>query len=208
MPFLNKTADARAIDLPGSGADRTPVSKVTLDLYAEAILDNITDPVVLVGHSMAGFPISLVAERAPEKIARLVYVCAYVPVSGQSLADMRRASPLQPLREAIVTARDRQSFTFRPEMVAAKFYHDCPPGTFDYALLHLTPQPIAPQATPVNLGGNFARVPKRYIRCTDDRAIPPVYQATMSAGLADRVDLACSHSPFFAMPETLAEMLR
>jgi len=200
--------EARAIDLPGSGADKTPISTVTLDLYVEAILDSIAEPVVLVGHSMAGFPISLAAERAPDKIARLIFVCAYLPVSGQSLVDMRRSSPTQPLREAIQTAPDRQSFTFRPEMAVAKLYHDCPPGTLDFALRHLTPQPILPQATPISLGHNFATVPKRYIRCTQDRAIPPDYQATMSAELTDRVDLACSHSPFFAMPDTLAMALK
>lgn len=207
LPVLNQTAPARAIDLPGSGDDKTPVDQVTLDLYAEAILDNITEPVTLVGHSMAGFPISLAAERAPEKIARLVYVCAYAPVSGLSLADMRRAGPSQPLLEAIITAPDRQSFTFRAEMAEAKFYHDCPPGTLDYAQPRLTPQPILPQATPITLGANYNSVRKRYIRCTQDRAIPPDYQAAMSAGWADTIDLPSSHSPFFAMPQALCRAL-
>lgn len=198
---------ARAIDLPGHGADTTPRDRITLELYAQAILDAITEPTILVGHSMAGFPISLAAELAPEKIARLVYVCAYVPVSGQSLADMRRAGPRQPLREAIETAPDGVTFSFRPEMAMAKFYHDCPPGTLDYSLAHLTPQAILPQATPIQLGANYAGVPKRYIRCTDDRAIPPDYQASMSAGWADTIDLPCSHSPFFAMPAALARAI-
>lgn len=208
LPFFSETADARAIDLPGAGDDKTPVSQVTLELYAEAILDNINSPAVLVGHSMAGFPVSLVAERAPEKIARLVFVCAYAPVSGRSLADMRRAGPSQPLLDAIETAPDRQSFTFRPDMLEASLYHDCPPGTLDHARTRLTPQAIRPQETAMVLGENYARIPKRYIRCADDRAIPPDYQAMMSAGWADRVDLPCSHSPFFAMPEALFRAIR
>jgi pimeloyl-ACP methyl ester carboxylesterase len=202
LPFLNNAA---AIDLPGHGQDKTPIADVTLDLYVEAILDAITTPAVLVGHSMAGYPITAAALRAPEKIARLVYVCAYVPKSGQSLADMRRAGPRQPLLEAIETSADRQSFRFRPEMVADKLYHDCPPETVNYALAHLGPQAIKPQSTPIT----FDQVipPRRYILCREDRAIPPEYQVRMSQGWADTRHMACSHSPFFAQPETLAKAI-
>lgn len=202
LPFL---PNATAIDLPGHGHDRTPISQITLDLYVEAILDAITDPVVLVGHSMAGYPITAAALRAPEKISRLVYVCAYVPQAGQSLADMRRAGPRQPLLEAIETSADRLSFSFRPEMVAEKLYHDCTPEVVDYALDNLGPQAIKPQSTPMPYGA--VTVPKRYVLCSDDRAIPPEYQATMSQGWADLRHLKSSHSPFFSVPQALAKAI-
>lgn len=208
LPILNNGGHAaRAIDLPSHGNDKTPPDQTTLDLYAKTILDAITEPTILVGHSMAGFPISLAAEQAPEKIARLIYVCAYVPLSGLSLADMRRLGPSQPLREAIMTSDDGGVFRFRPEMVEAKFYHDCPPGTVEYAKAHLTPEPITPQATPINLGAGFRAVTKRYIQCSDDRAIPPAYQATMAKDLADFHTLSCGHSPFFAQPKALCDLL-
>ncbi|MFN3823082.1 MAG: alpha/beta fold hydrolase [Pseudorhodobacter sp.] len=199
--------DVRAIDLPGHGDDPTPASAVTLDLYAEAILDQCDGPTFVAGHSMAGYPISAAAERAPEKIARLTYVCAYLPRSGLSLADMRRAGPRQPLREAIEVSADGVTFSFLPDMLHDKLYHDCPEGTVDFAKPRLTPQPIRPQATPIALTDRFAAVPKRYIRCTEDRAIPPEYQADMAKGAAERFELPCAHSPFFAMPERLAALL-
>jgi pimeloyl-ACP methyl ester carboxylesterase len=205
LPILNKYGDARAIDLPGAGSDKTPIPQITMDHYIEAILDAVTEPTLLVGHSMAGFPIAAAAERAPEKIARLIFVCAYVPRSGLSMIDMRRAAPEQPLREAIETAADRQSYQFRPDMVEAKFYHDCPPGTLGYARPLLTAQAILPQATPITLSDTYARIEKRYIRCTQDQAIPPAYQTVMSQGLVDTVDLHCGHSPFFAQPDALAK---
>ncbi|MBC7154516.1 MAG: alpha/beta fold hydrolase [Rhodobacteraceae bacterium] len=200
---------ARAIDLPSHGADRTPLAEVTLDGYAQAILDAIDEPVVLVGHSMAGFAISRAAELAPEKIAKLVYLCAYLPVAGQSLVDMRRAAPRQPLLDAIVTAPDRVSFTIDPAKARAKFYHDCPDEAVDFARRHLCPEAIAPQAEPINIGARFASVEKHYIRCLDDRTIPPEYQATMASGLAPgHVHvLPTAHSPFFAAPDMLAELL-
>ena len=200
---------ARAIDLPGHGADRTPASDVTLEAYARAILDAIDTSVTLVGHSMAGFPITLAAQMAPEKVARLVYVCAYVPVPGMSLADMRRAGPSQPLLEAIEMAPDRATFSFRPDMVEAKFYHDCPPGTVGFAQARLCPQPVAPQATPIDTLDRWAGVEKHYILCEEDRAIPPDYQATMSAGFPSGhvTRMEVSHSPFFADPQGLARRL-
>ena len=35
-----------------------PIADITLDLYADAILDAIGDSAIVLGHSMAGFPIS------------------------------------------------------------------------------------------------------------------------------------------------------
>lgn len=80
--------DVEAIDLPGSGEDRTPVAAVTLDAYAERIchaLEQRPQPAVLVGHSMGGVAISEAAGRCPGRIARLVYVAAFLPAEGQSL---------------------------------------------------------------------------------------------------------------------------
>ncbi|MBL3569443.1 alpha/beta fold hydrolase [Rhodovulum sp. BSW8] len=210
LPALrNAGAEARAIDLPSHGDDPTPLADVTLDLYADAILDAIDEPVILVGHSMAGFPISAAAEKAPEKIRSLVYVCAYVPVAGLSLVDMRRAGPRQPLLDAIVKSEDGVSFSFDPEKVRDKLFHDCPHEAVAYAKARLGPQPILPQATPIALSERYRSVPKRYIRCLQDRTIPPDYQATMTADWpADRIDaLNCSHSPFLAQPEALAALL-
>lgn len=200
---------AQAIDLPSHGADRTPLATVTLDAYAHAILDAIEEPVVLVGHSMAGFPISRAAELAPEKITRLVYLCAYLPVAGHSLVDMRRAALRQPLLDAIFTAPDRLSFTIDLSKAAEKFYHDCPNEAVEFALPRLCAQAIAPQATPIDLGAGFEGVEKHYIRCLDDRTIPPEYQEVMASRLppANVHILPTSHSPFFAAPDMLTDLL-
>ncbi|WP_372893420.1 alpha/beta fold hydrolase [Rhodosalinus sp.] len=200
---------ARAIDLPGHGEDATPAGEVTLEAYAEAILGAIADPVVLVGHSMAGFPITAAAEKAPEKIARLVYLCAYVPAGGVSLVEMRQAAPRQPLLPALEKSADGLSFTARPEMAPGVFYHDCPEETVDWAVPRLCPQPVAPQATPLDVTQRSRALPRDYILCTDDRTIPPEYQATMTADWpAGAVhEMATGHSPFFADPEGLARLL-
>ncbi len=210
LPFLRAAGHrAEAIDLPSHGEDRTPVAKVTLDLYARAILDALPPGGVLVGHSMAGYPITAAAEVAPGKIGKLVYLCAYVPVSGLSLADMRRAGPRQPLLDAIVTAPDGVSFTIDPAKAREKFYHDCTEESVAFAVPRLCPQAIRPQATALELTGRSAGVERHYILCEDDRTIPPEYQATMSAGFAPGhvSRMPTSHSPFFAAPDLLARRL-
>jgi pimeloyl-ACP methyl ester carboxylesterase len=199
----------RAIDLPGHGADATPPDQVTLDAWADAILAAIDTPVVLVGHSMAGFAIAAAAEKAPEKIARLVFLCAYLPRGGMSLVEMRRQAPTQPLMHAIDKSPDGKSFTIRDDCLHDVFYHDCPEGTLQFARARLCAQVIAPQATAIRLGAAFDGVAKSYVVCADDRTIPPDYQRRMSAGLAraDVVEMSCAHSPFFADPEAVARHL-
>lgn len=198
-----------AIDLPAHGRNSTPARDATLSGYADAILSAIAAPVILVGHSMAGFPITLAAQTAPDRIRTLVYVCAYVPRPGLSLAQMRRAGPRQPLAEAIRVAPDRASFTFDPAFIRAKFYHDCPPETVDLAARHLCPEPLVPQETAIADTSRAEALPRHYIRCTDDQAIPPEYQETMAASFAPGhvSTLPTSHSPFFAAPDALAGRL-
>lgn len=210
LPRLNARGhSARAIDLPSHGDDSTPPEGLTLDNYAHAILAAIDAPVILVGHSMAGFPITRAAEIAPEKIARLVYLCAYVPKPGFSLADMRREAPRQPLIDAVRKTPDGACFTVDPAKAPGVFYNDCSEAQVAYAVPRLCPQAILPQETVVELTDRSARLPRSYIRCTDDRTIPPEYQVTMTEGWPEGTvfDLDCGHSPFFARPDDLADLL-
>jgi pimeloyl-ACP methyl ester carboxylesterase len=210
IPALERLGHrVRAIDLPGHGTNPRPSGEITLDLYARAILEAIDSRAIVVGHSMAGFPISAAAEADPGKIARLVYLCAYAPRDGVSLVDMRGESPRQPLLKAIEKTPDGLGFTFRDSHLAKALYHDCPEGTVEYARQNLCVQAIKPQATPITLGRNYASVAKTYIRCDGDQAIPPEYQRTMTQDWpkTDVHALPASHSPFFSMPGRLAKLL-
>ncbi len=210
LPLLRAAGhEARAIDLPSHGDDPTPVADVTLERYAGAILDALDAPTIVVGHSMAGYPITLAAEKAPENFARLVYLCAYTPWPGLSLAEMRLEAPRQPLIEAIRKAADGLSMTFDPAMVEEKFYHDCPPGILAYARAHLCAQAIQPNAVPVSLSDRSSDLPKSYIVCNDDQAIPPEFQREMAARFApgDVYAMDTSHSPFFSDPAGLVDIL-
>lgn len=200
---------ALAIDLPGHGSDRTPLESVTLESYRDAVLAASTPETIIVGHSMAGYPISAAAESAPDRMAGLIFVCAYVPVDNLSLAEMRRAAPRQPLLPAIVISEDRLSYSIDPAQLETVFYHDCPDGTLELAMENLCPQPIRPQETAISLTTRFASVRKSYIRCTQDQTIPPEYQQTMTNSWprGDVYEMSTGHSPFFADPSGLAGLL-
>lgn len=60
--------------------------------YLESVLKTISGPVVLVGHSYAGFLISAAAATDPE-VKALVYVAAYIPEKGESPADLTYRDP-------------------------------------------------------------------------------------------------------------------
>jgi pimeloyl-ACP methyl ester carboxylesterase len=203
---------ARALDLPGHGADRTPASQVTLDSYARAVVDaarQMGGPVALLGHSAGGYAISAAASLAPDVVGKLIFLCAYLPKSGMSLSDMRKVWHSQPLVPHIRRSDDGHSFTFADDPVPDLFYHDCPPEALAFARANLCPQPMAPQVTPLDLSDGFEALEKHYIVCAQDRAIPPDYQRVMARGLPrHRVsELEASHSPFLAMPDVLADRI-
>ncbi|MFD3191168.1 alpha/beta fold hydrolase [Sedimentitalea sp. HM32M-2] len=200
---------ARAIDLPGHGQDHTPPEQQTLAGCRDAVLAASTPQTIVVGHSWGGYPISAAAEADPRAMRALIYLCAYVPVSGLSLVDMRKAAKEQPLLPAIQRDPDGLSCSVLPSRAVETFYHDCPPDSIAYALNRLQPQIIAPQTTPLFVSARFASVPKAYIRCARDRTIPPEYQSEMTRDWpADRLyQMDSAHSPFFSDPAGLAAML-
>jgi len=73
-------------DLPGHGEDKTPVSDVTLQSYADRVCEVVNaqfEPVTLVGHSMGGVAITQAAENCPDNIQKLVYLTAFLLQNGE-----------------------------------------------------------------------------------------------------------------------------
>lgn len=200
---------AQAIDLPGHGDDDTPVGDCTLPGCGAAVLAASTPETIIVGHSWGGYPISAAAEVDPSAMRALVYLCAYVPRDGLSLVDMRKRAERQPILPAVVRDADGCSITIDPEQAPDLFYHDCAPEVVEWAVSQLGPQAILPQTTPIEISDRFASVERFYIRCAEDRTIPPEYQAEMVQDWPeDRVfQMNTSHSPFLSDPAGLAQIL-
>jgi pimeloyl-ACP methyl ester carboxylesterase len=200
---------AVAVDLPGRGADRRPAATLTLEDYAQKVVDAVAtekEPVVLVGHSMGGVVITQAAERAPERIARLAYVCAFLPAHGQSLLELAQSDGESVLLGNLVIEERRGTHHVRPEGARESFYHDCSDDDAARAAARLVPESLAVVATPVQTtAARFGRVPRSYIECSDDRALGPSLQKRMHAATPCRVTrIVSGHSPFFSRPDELA----
>ncbi|SHJ33986.1 Pimeloyl-ACP methyl ester carboxylesterase [Shimia gijangensis] len=201
--------DVRGMDMPSHGQDDTPLSEVTLESCTASVVNALAKDTVVVAHSWGGFPATLAADIAPEKLNRLIYLCAYVPRDGHSLVDMRKMAPRQPILKAVDRAADGTSYRVHADYAEEVFYADCPKSTIDYAIANLSPQATLPQATPAHLGAGHLDVPRSYIRTLYDNAIPTEFQAEMVAGWprSDVYEMATSHSPFFADPKGLAALI-
>jgi hypothetical protein len=90
--------------------------------------------------------------------------------------------------------------------VKETFYGGCSEEDIALARLLLVPEALAPLATPIHITeGNFGRVPRVYIECLRDKALPPALQKKMYATLPCQqvISLDTDHSPFFSAPEEL-----
>jgi pimeloyl-ACP methyl ester carboxylesterase len=214
IPELAKRGhDAQAIDLPGQGQDQTPLAEVTLDTMVDLIvaaLADLSEPVVLVGHSLGGMAISAAAEKAPERIKTLVFLAAFLPRDGEALLAIEHRNPKAVVPKSMIIDADHVSGTIMLDRVRDLFYHDCTDADISYASARLRPQALAALATPVHLTPErFGRLPRVYIECTDDHALGIEMQRDMVAKSppVDVRSLHSSHSPFLSMPDKLAAAL-
>ncbi len=201
MPLLEKRGFAvRAVDLPSVGAK--PGSGLDLSADAaevEAVLDTLTGPVVLCGHSYAGMVISRVRPRG---IAHLVYVCAFVPLEGQSLITAGSGRPASWIQ--MIDGGLMQPDASRADAV---FYTDCDPATRDWAKSKLKPQSAAIMTEPV-ARPTWRDVPSTYVVCVNDGALPYDTQRNVYAPrMSHVVELKADHSPFLSQPAALADVL-
>ena len=201
-------------ELPGSGADSTPASEVTLDAYANKlveVLDQQDEKVVMVGHSMGGLAISAAAELRPDKVGALVYLSGFLPQSGQSLFSLEESNLNSSVPPAVIPAEDEVTATLQADMIRDLFYHDCSDEDVAFATAHQHAQALAPLATPVEISDeNFGSVDRYYIVLTEDRAIHPDMQRQMidASPCKEVFEIASSHSAFYSKKEEFIETIQ
>ncbi len=204
---------ALAIDLPGMGDDTTPPAEMSLDLWALSIgeaLKRVNKPPLLVGHSMGGLAISQAAELNPHLVGGLVYLCAYLPQDGDSLiAAAGRNAPGTSLVEPVFS-EDGTTVSVTEACLRPAFYADCSDQDYAFAKARIKPMGARPTLEPVHLTPErFGRVPRHYIECLQDQAVPIDQQRAMVAASPCQSvhTLDTSHSPFLSAPGGLADIL-
>ncbi len=161
-----------AVDLPisepGLGADA----------YATVVSEAIDglghgSPPAIVGHSMAGLVVPLVAARRP--IDRLIFLAAFLAQPGRSANDQRQAEPIDglvPPTTAEWTDLGRDVWQIGPTTATELFFHDAIADVAAWASSRLRPQcyQVIGEASPLEA---WPAVPSSYIVCRDDRAMNP-----------------------------------
>jgi pimeloyl-ACP methyl ester carboxylesterase len=166
--------------------------------HAQQIVEAIgdLDDVVLVGHSYGGMPITVAADRVPERLARLVYLDALAPRDGDTAWSER------PDLERFMTshARDGLIPPIPPEYVGADPEH--------YELLRerLRTTPLRCMADPVALTGAGASVPRAYVLCTQSGFRPVADRVRDEPGW-DYREIDTKHMAMLTAPHEVTELL-
>ena len=214
-------------------AEPSPMAGVTQDDRTQAVVALVREAslrhgkIILVGHSAGGMTISAVAEQVPGLVAAVVYLAGFLVPNGMPLLAMLQhetlSSALAPRLfvgdpVAIGATRIHAASTdaaYR-SLLKASFYGDVPEAEFARAAasLHCDEPNGGALALSEITPGRFGTVPRHYIRCTQDRAIPLTSQdhmiATVDGAIGGRTithTLDSSHSPFLSQPARLSQIL-
>lgn len=199
-------------DLPGHGSDKTLPADIVMDDYVKTlidILDKQDGPVILVGHSFNGITISRVAELRPNKVKKLVYISAFLLPNGSSFIDAVKGVEGSTAVDNFQLSEDETYAFIKEDEIQNAFAHDITKEAYEDAKPYMVPEPVAPLMYKLEITEeNFGRIPKYYIECTKDRAIPIEIQRAMYNGNVEKsYSLNSSHTPNFSQPGKLASIL-
>ena len=171
------------------------------DLLGVLKFENLRN-VVLVGHSYGGMVATGVADRAPEHIAHIIYLDAFVPEDGQALADFWSKAERRQRMEGVKAG---DGWRVAPNPI--------PPDTSAEDAVWIAkfrmPQSVRCFEQPIRLRTKLT-LPRTYIQCMRYADRGPFGQfAARARAEGWRVhELDASHSPNVTAPGALMELLQ
>jgi pimeloyl-ACP methyl ester carboxylesterase len=160
--------------------------------------------IILLGHSYGGMVATGVADRASDRIARLVYLDAFAPRDGQSLLDLQTEENRQRVRDG--ANKEGDGWRIPPNPAPP----DTSPEDLAWVNAHRMPQPIKTFEQKIRLTGAVERLPRTYIYCKISRP-GDVFRQFRDRASTEKgwqcIDIDASHSPNVTAPEALAKIL-
>lgn len=178
-----------------------------LETHIEDVLDVIKNEdlrnIILIGHSYGGMVATGAADRAHDRISKLVYLDAFVPKDGQALKDLAGPDAYRRMQKS---AEAGDGWRVAP--------NPTPPDTSaadaQWIAERRLPQSIKCFETPLRLRNGETHLPRYYIYCRRAGAGDVFRQfadrAKREAGWRYH-ELDASHSPHVTAPEALAQLL-
>jgi pimeloyl-ACP methyl ester carboxylesterase len=179
--------------------------------------------VTLVGHSFGGMIITGVAERAPERLARIVYFDAQTPADGQNSYDADMQSEVDTNKAIAADLAGGMAIGkpgFRPvfpDIVTWLRGAIKDPAEADWFIGKLVPHPELTNLQPVKLGNpKAAALPRAFILCTADKDLNANPQTDPYVLTVQRVrsdpnwrvlEIADTHMANLNVPQAVADAL-
>jgi len=214
-----------ALDLTSNGINRAaPTDQVkSIAHYAEPLLEYISnlgnnEKVTLVGHSLAGCPLSYAMEMYPTKISKAIFVSAFTPRNNQSFLSSANPKSFARLVENGVVVLNMEADSELPtsaslvlDHVKSYLYNESPDEDASLAQSLLTPTPFPVSVEFLKLSEErYESIRRFYIMLMKDRLFPPEYQEySIAQNPPEKVFKmhASDHSPFFSQPDQLCNLL-
>lgn len=200
-----------AVDLPGSGADPTPRTHLTLDDSVQRIVEAIdgirSGPVILIGHSLGGMPLPEAAAARPDRVVGLVFVAAVVLNAGERGID-QIPEDRRPSYFTMAEASGENSLLPGFHEAWRRFFSSLAEGDARAVYTRLTPQPLGPYLQPARVGIEDVTCPRAYVLMEQDVTFPvPVAEAFAAKAGVTPIRVAGDHCLMLTDPRALATAL-
>src|ERR1700726_2950132 len=184
---------------------QNPTLSLADDVAAtKRIIDAQTDPVVLVGHSYGG---AVITEAGNDpKVAGLVYITAFAPDKGESVAALIKDPPTGAPVPPILPPQDGYLFLDRSKFPAS-FAADVDAEKAAFMADSQVPWGVAALSGTISEPAWKAK-PSWYLVSTEDKMIPPDAQRAMSKRAGSTVvEVKGSHAVYVSQPEAVAALV-
>lgn len=195
---------------PGDDRARTGLADAVASLV-DFIEGHKLERVRLVGHSYGGMVISGAAARLLPRLARLVYVNAFVPLPGQCLNDM--VPPHYTALFDAIAAGNGNAVMLPFEIWREAFINDADLALAKSAFERLNPHPYRTftEASAITQPMAALAIGKSYVNCVLDVALPASLpwhpRLSERLGLFRYIECAGSHEAWFTEPAALARAI-